>query len=292
MTTRPENDPTPLDPRTLTRVLEKAAEHHMNVWWRHRDTHSRDLWIMVNCSDLFFWGTADCVTIPPPNVDDFFATCAETEALIDSYPAMRAAPDHTGLLFCARQRGAQPQGAYYEHLWDPDEMWFSLFDAVADPTPTGFGNPASAEVGKEAARKRQRGLEAKGKAPLRPFEPDAQPPAPQGGPLDEDTLHGVLYDLARMDAASDTTLALHDGRVHVYLESGNSTDFVEITPNRASLLRAIADEADVTWGTRGEWAAAVFIQACRGEPVPAWLAQRMREMEPEVFERVTRRFLP
>ena len=71
--------------------------------------------LCVNCSDLFYWGTADGIPLP----DD----CSEIEKAIEDC----SGDIETGfLLWCARTRQMRPQKPYYEYF--PKETW-ELFDA-------------------------------------------------------------------------------------------------------------------------------------------------------------------
>lgn len=115
----------------LMQVLRTTARDNCNdIWWR-TDGEYAPVSIFVNCSDLFWWGCADCEELTPDNIDVF------EQAFVD----VRAAGDRDGIygsnLFCCRVRGMRPQGCCY-----PDErgLW-PLFNACGPEREVGRGNP-------------------------------------------------------------------------------------------------------------------------------------------------------
>jgi len=106
------------------------------VWWR-TDGQYGPVTMLVNCNDLFFWGCADCEEVTAENIDLLESTYAELQALSD-----RAAED-TASLFCARSRGARPQGACYKSF-RPETV--PLFNACGEERAVGFGNPVAATL--------------------------------------------------------------------------------------------------------------------------------------------------
>jgi hypothetical protein len=90
------------------------------LWWR-TDGEYAPISLIIDCSDVFFWGRADCEDLTPDNI-------GELERAVADYKAVDPLMDSTyaHLLFCARLRGMRPHVQYYEHF--PEETW-SLFDA-------------------------------------------------------------------------------------------------------------------------------------------------------------------
>ena len=91
--------------------------------------------VVVNCSDVFAWGSADGEIVTEENLpilrkayEDEIAASPEDVAL------------HAGWLFCARVRNMRPQGAIYKGLeyWEVD-----LFNAAGPERKIDFGNPQS-----------------------------------------------------------------------------------------------------------------------------------------------------
>lgn len=108
------------------------------LWWR-TDPEYAPITLLVNCNDLFFWGSADCERLGPSNIE------ALEQALTD---ARAAGDEHNAhLLWCARQRGMRPQGAFYKHF---EEGIRPLFDACGPEREVGFGNPESNTVAEAA----------------------------------------------------------------------------------------------------------------------------------------------
>lgn len=128
----PEGTPPPPSADTIRAALVATGfEYTDALWWRTYDDDVLRLYVL--CSDLFHWGTADMEEITDANVQSLADTIAECEAILGRYRA-----DDAPLLWCARQRGMRPQGAYYKHL---DEALWPLFDAAGPERETGPTNP-------------------------------------------------------------------------------------------------------------------------------------------------------
>jgi hypothetical protein len=100
-----------------------------DMWWR-TDGEYAPVTLLVSCSDLFVWGSADCERLAPSDLDDLEKAVADAKAAGDEY--------HGHLLWVARKRGMRPQGAYYEHF---DGTLGDLFNACGPERQVGFGNP-------------------------------------------------------------------------------------------------------------------------------------------------------
>jgi len=79
----------------------------------------------LSCSDVFFWGCSDCEDIT-----------SDTLPVLEQ--SVKDADCDGILLYCARKRKMQPQGAYYKYI--ETENWH-LFDACGPENKIGFGNP-------------------------------------------------------------------------------------------------------------------------------------------------------
>lgn len=86
---------------------------------------------MVNCSDLFYWASADSEDVTPENISE----------LEKAYSDAKAACEHGRIyaqsLFACRMRKMRPQGACYKSY--PAEMW-PLFDACGPEREVTPGN--------------------------------------------------------------------------------------------------------------------------------------------------------
>lgn len=81
----------------------------------------------IVCSDLFFWGAADAVSVVPSQrgaLTDCILLCDALEAGCE--------------LFCCRTRKMRPQGAAYSFI--EKQLW-PLFDECGPERKTGIGNP-------------------------------------------------------------------------------------------------------------------------------------------------------
>lgn len=124
--------PAPASDATIRAALVATGfEYTDALWWRTDDDGSLRLYVV--CNDFFHWGSADLEEITDDNVAALVETIAECEAIVGRYNA-----DDAPLLWCARQRGMRPQGAYYKHL---DAPLHHLFDAAGPARETDFFNP-------------------------------------------------------------------------------------------------------------------------------------------------------
>ena len=114
------------------RVLKIFSEHDAcdDVWWR-TDGDYAPVTFLVNCNDLFYWACADAEAITKCNID------ALDQAFKDALESHKYGCCHATLLFCCRQRGMRPQGAYYAHI--PKELW-PLFDSCGPERKVEGGN--------------------------------------------------------------------------------------------------------------------------------------------------------
>lgn len=85
-----------------------GIDFHDILWWRCEQGKFK--WF-INCSDMFYWATADCEEILPGDIPSFIETIEDTLALSDEY-----AYCHAPELWVSRKRGMRPQGAYYKHF--------------------------------------------------------------------------------------------------------------------------------------------------------------------------------
>lgn len=107
------------------------SESHDSLWWRVIDGQVR---FLINCNDLFFWGTADCEEL---NAD----TLPIYEACVRD---LGSEHNHNApWLYCCRVRKERPQGACYKYI---DHAIRPLFDACGPEKATGFGNPRSNKI--------------------------------------------------------------------------------------------------------------------------------------------------
>ncbi len=114
------------------RVLAAFAfENCDSLWWRV-DGDYAPVTFMVQCSDVFWWGTADSEQINPEDLDALEA------AFRDASAACKNGDVYAPELFCARKRGMRPQGAFYKGM---NEALWPLFHACGAERETGLGNP-------------------------------------------------------------------------------------------------------------------------------------------------------
>lgn len=101
-----------------------------------------DLKFYVICNDMFWWACGDAEDITPENLDDFKKAIEDAKIALEhaegitQYEYLEYGPK----LFCARQRGMRPQGAYYKYI--PELLW-PLFNECGDEREVDFGNPYS-----------------------------------------------------------------------------------------------------------------------------------------------------
>lgn len=87
---------------TILELLDMSETQGVSVYFQvHKDTET--LSVYVDCSDLFYWGTADAEKIEMDDVPDLRQAMADLGE--HGYWA--------GQLFCARRRGMRPQGPWY-----------------------------------------------------------------------------------------------------------------------------------------------------------------------------------
>ena len=108
----------PLD-RFVMCLLALTAKHDVNdeLMW------TEDLEFAVNCSDAFWWGTADVEAVTPE-------TLPELEKALED-----GGCEDGMLLYCARRRKMRPQGAMYKYIKKPE-----LFNVFPE-REVGIGNP-------------------------------------------------------------------------------------------------------------------------------------------------------
>jgi hypothetical protein len=127
----------------------------LNIFWKY-DIHGDLHWNVrdgkvafeANCSDLFWWGTADFEEITPENIHvleqafvDIRTACGKTDLPEQTPDGIRVVSklDYYGPdLFAARIRGMRPQGAVYRE--DNKDIW-PLFDACGPVRDAGLLNP-------------------------------------------------------------------------------------------------------------------------------------------------------
>lgn len=90
---------------------------------------------MVNCSDIFWWGTADAERITPENVQSWLDTIEELES---TSPKGEYWVHDANILWVCRHRKMRPQGAAYSLF--PEALW-PLIDACGPEREIGLGNP-------------------------------------------------------------------------------------------------------------------------------------------------------
>lgn len=103
-----------------------------DLWWR-TDGEYAPVTFLLNCNDVFWWGTADCERVTPETVSVLEQATKDLRAVDPVCGGIYA-----GLLYCCRARGMRPQGAYYDHL---DAKYWPLFDAAGPPREVNMTNP-------------------------------------------------------------------------------------------------------------------------------------------------------
>jgi len=91
-----------------------------NLWWR-MDGNYAPITFLANCSDCFWWATADCEPITPENIEVLEASYRDAKAADDTVGTIYATE-----LFAARVRKMRPQQPSYKHY---GEKLKPLFDA-------------------------------------------------------------------------------------------------------------------------------------------------------------------
>ena len=127
-------DPSPSETHQFVmRVLQLFSfDNTEQVWWR-TDGEYAPVTFFAQCSDFFFWGTADCERIDHADLDLLEQAFADARAADPGDGEAWA-----GELFCARKRGIRPQGACYKHI--PKALW-PLFDACGPEREPSIDNP-------------------------------------------------------------------------------------------------------------------------------------------------------
>lgn len=115
-----------------------SFNHTEDIWWRENEEDKSILDFYVNCSDFFYWGTADFELITAEKIHLLHEVKRDLDSL--------GIADHKleyGLLFASRARCMRPQSAYYKYL---DEATWPLFDACGLQRPKDSLNPETAPV--------------------------------------------------------------------------------------------------------------------------------------------------
>lgn len=120
----------------LEEILRLAASDRIanDLMWSEEDGK---LFCGVDCSDCFFWGSADAEPLTPETLPILRQALEECEAM-DKEHTDWYCYIFVGDLFAARIRKMRPQGASYEIY--PPGLW-PLFDACGPERETGLGNP-------------------------------------------------------------------------------------------------------------------------------------------------------
>ncbi len=121
-------------------------------WDAHKSEYKRGPmhWVTtLDCSDIFFWGSADSEEVTTETWPLLEQTVADVKVLYDRWKPQRGGEDHGGdafrlagplcWLYAARVRKQRPQGASYSYF--PRDLW-PLFDACGPDRATGLGNPS------------------------------------------------------------------------------------------------------------------------------------------------------
>jgi hypothetical protein len=116
----------------IIRLLKVLIDQDVQdqVRWYYMD--NGDIGCYSECSDFFWWGTADGEEI---------TTREDIELLVKAIEDCRAVDStlwaYGPLLYCARKRTMRPQGAAYPY---DKRIWF-LFNQAGEQRETGLGNP-------------------------------------------------------------------------------------------------------------------------------------------------------
>jgi hypothetical protein len=109
---------TPDQAMTVLRCWEQAGLYE-DLFWRVTTTDGvTSVVFLANCSDLFYWATADCEEITPEDFPLLEQTRVDLEAIGAAYVLNE--------LFAARKRKLRPQKPCYKG-WSP--ALAALFDA-------------------------------------------------------------------------------------------------------------------------------------------------------------------
>lgn len=121
------------NPDFVLRVLDAfyQADSYDSIFWRVNGNH---VVFFANCSDFFYWATADAEEILPKDLHLLEKTLLELQDIDCSY--------YLAELFCARKRGMRPQGAAYQgSLGLGTSEARKLFDACGPERETDLWNP-------------------------------------------------------------------------------------------------------------------------------------------------------
>lgn len=91
----------------IAQVEKKDNQAEHGLFWR---IDNNKLSLFVNCNDLFFWACSDLEEITPQNIDVF----VETANVLQVNHQLNYA--NLAILFCAKSRKLQPQGAVFSKL--------------------------------------------------------------------------------------------------------------------------------------------------------------------------------
>ena len=108
---------TPYEAAEVLALFDQADDHE-GVFWRVDMDHGRDVKLFANCSDLFYWATADAEEITREDIPLLRQTLADLKAVDAAY--------NLNELFAARKRKLRPQRPCYRHFEAPVA---ALFDA-------------------------------------------------------------------------------------------------------------------------------------------------------------------
>lgn len=129
------------DEKTALRLFELSDQYGLEFDWstynHNEDRHEKAYFSYISCSDFFFWGCADAVSVTKDNIDLLESSLQDALKASESDDTVDVGR-HGGLLFCARYERLRPQGAYYKYL--PDSL-HEMFNAVGEDRSVDFGNP-------------------------------------------------------------------------------------------------------------------------------------------------------
>ena len=114
------------------RVLRATAFDLCDCMFWRCDGEYAPITFLVNCSDTFWWASADAENLTPENVDLFEQSLADVVAVTgDKYDI------HGPILFCCRARKMRPMECAYPE----DKRLWPLFDDAGPERPVGSDNP-------------------------------------------------------------------------------------------------------------------------------------------------------
>ena len=120
------------DPELIERILRVTAFDYCGDLFWNTDAKDAPVKMFITCSDIFWWGTADCEQVTQENILVLESAIDECEQRQDYLwgPA----------LFVARVRRLRPQGAVLKEI--PSGIR-ELFEACGPVRPVNFDNPLS-----------------------------------------------------------------------------------------------------------------------------------------------------